>query len=38
LLIPAAKTLEFNSKMVRFYHRKEAREMMVFLVAAIMRD
>lgn len=38
LLIPAANVLEFNSKMVRFYHRKDAREMMVFLVAAIRRD
>ncbi|QCT88247.1 hypothetical protein CRI69_21020 [Escherichia sp. E4742] len=32
LLIPAAKALEFNSKMVRFYHSKDATEMMAFLV------
>ncbi len=30
LLIPVAKALEFNSKMVRFYHSKDEREMMAF--------
>jgi Fic family protein len=29
--IPAARALEFNSKMVRFYHSKDATEMMIFL-------
>ncbi|MDX6038710.1 Fic family protein [Scandinavium lactucae] len=29
--IPAARALEFNSKMVRFYHSKNASEMMAFL-------
>ncbi len=38
LLIPVANALEFNSKMVRFYHCKDEREMMAFLVAAIRRD
>ncbi len=30
--VPAARALEFNSKMVRFYHSKDASEMMAFLV------
>ena len=29
--IPAARALEFNGKMVRFYHSKDASEMMAFL-------
>lgn len=29
--IPAARALDFNSKMVRFYHSKDANEMMAFL-------
>lgn len=29
--IPAVRALEFNSKMVRFYHSKDATEMMMFL-------
>lgn len=31
--IPAARALEFNSKMVQFYHSKDASEMMAFLVS-----
>ena len=30
--IPAARALEFNDKMVRFYHSKNASEMMMFLL------
>lgn len=29
--IPAARAMEFNAKMVRFYHSKDASEMMAFL-------
>ncbi|WP_237567497.1 hypothetical protein [Phytobacter massiliensis] len=31
--IPATRALEFNSKMVRFYHSKNATEMMAFLLS-----
>lgn len=31
--IPAGRALEFNSKMVRFYHSQDATEMLAFLVS-----
>jgi prophage maintenance system killer protein len=35
--IPAARALEFNGNMVRFYHSKNATEMMAFLVSCYQR-
>ena len=34
--IPAARALDFNSKMVRFYHSKDANEMMAFLAEPVL--
>ena len=36
-VIPAARALEFNGNMVRFYHSKNATEMMAFLVSCYQR-